>query len=207
MAAVLTFTGAGAPAMRRQHLLTACPGVTIEHENDTADWLHFAVAYKHLGNMFAASPVASDIIMCSRMFFGMGTWTTPTIRQLGRLRAAFMRMLYEAWFVEMLMSFYRNYQKLFDLTGMIDLRIWIAIDRLLYAHKLFKEGPAHLQQLLHLEHQFCGNSWIEGLSADLQWLQRVVPQGLPFHVIPTGRPSSTCGRRTPFLGRVCSSAP
>eukprot|EP00435_Cladocopium_sp_Y103_P063786 s1267_g25.t1 len=54
-AAVLTFVGQGAPAMRKEHLLTSCPGIEVHQADGTKSWLHFSVSYRHLGVMFAAS--------------------------------------------------------------------------------------------------------------------------------------------------------
>ena len=70
--------------------------------------------------------------------------------------------------------------QLLQFTHSLDVRIRLAVDRLLYAQKLFQVGPSYLQQLVHLEQQHCGDqAWICGLHADLQWLHRVLPQAVP----------------------------
>ena len=119
-----------------------------------------------------------NALVCSKLFFGMGAWTTPTIQQLGRLRTAFNDMLRKVCRnrADEMIS---NNQLLIS-TRSIDVRIRLAVDRLLYAQKLFQRGPAQLQQLMHLEKLFCGDqAWLCGLQADLQWLHQVLRQALP----------------------------
>ena len=60
-------------------------------------------------------------------------------------------------------------------TNSADVRVRIAIDRLGYARRLFQVGPPELQQILHIEKKYCADSWLDGLTADLQWLQHVLP--------------------------------
>ena len=47
----------------------------------------------------------------------------------------------------------------------------LAVDRLLYAQRLWQHGPADLQHLIHREHALGPVSWMEGLIADLKWMQ------------------------------------
>ena len=119
-----------------------------------------------------------NALVSSKLFFGMGAWTTPSIQQLGRLRTAFNEMLRKVCRtrVDELTS---NSQLLLS-TRSLDVRVRLAVDRLLYAQKLFQRGPDYLQQLVHLEKQFCGDqAWISGLQADLTWFQQVLPQTIP----------------------------
>ena len=53
-AGVLHFRGAGAPALRKEHLLIAKPGQTIPIGQGRECWLHYVASYKHLGTMFCA---------------------------------------------------------------------------------------------------------------------------------------------------------
>ena len=115
-------------------------------------------------------------LVCSRFFFGMGAWATPTLQQLARLRIEFHKMLRTILRCEAGEQL-SNAQLLIQ-TDALDVRVRIATDRLLYARKLFQIGPSFLQQLLHLEHALCPTSWIASLQADLQWLQRLVPDEL-----------------------------
>eukprot|EP00435_Cladocopium_sp_Y103_P062390 s1267_g24.t1 len=76
-----------------------------------------------------------------------------------------------------------SHQALLHQSGLLDVRVRLAIDRLLYAAKLFHLGPSYLQQLVHLEKQHCEDSWLDGLLADLHWLQRSLPHALPFQIV------------------------
>ena len=53
-AGVLHFRGAGAPALRKAHLLVDRPGQSIPLGGDRECWLHYVASYKHLGTMFCA---------------------------------------------------------------------------------------------------------------------------------------------------------
>ena len=61
----------------------------------------------------------------------------------------------------------------------LDVRARLAVDRLLYAQKVFAVGPAFLQRIIHLEAQTVKDSWLVGLKADLQWMHDVNPTALP----------------------------
>lgn len=52
-----------------------------------------------------------------------------------------------------------------------DPRVRLAVDRLLYAQRLWEHGPEDLQHLIHREQALCTGSWTEGLLANLQWLR------------------------------------
>ena len=53
-----------------------------------------------------------------------------------------------------------------------DPRVHLAVDRLLCAQRLWEYGPADLHHIIHREHALCDASWLEGLQADLTWLQQ-----------------------------------
>ena len=117
-------------------------------------------------------------LVCSKLFFGMGAWATPTIQQMGRLRTTFNAMLRKMCRTRP--EEHVSNGQLLCFTGSVDVRVRIAIDRLLYAKRLFQVGPDYLQQLAHLEKEHCGEAaWIRGLQADLVWLQQVLPHELP----------------------------
>eukprot|EP00435_Cladocopium_sp_Y103_P074137 s70_g47.t1 len=215
-AAVLSFVGPRAPEMRRCHLLQPRPGIEITLHSGRKQWLHFALKYKHLGTIFAAShPMdpelrqrigmaksafaqTSKMVVCnrhyplkvrlgflqslifSRLFFGLGAWTTPTLQQLGLLRTAYHAMLRKV--LRGAPDERISIQQLLLRTGAVDVRVRLALDRLLYARRLFQVGPADLQQVLHLERGLCANAWLEGLEADLQWLKQTLPMAIPLEV-------------------------
>lgn len=53
-AAVMSFKGEGASALRKTYLLQPRPGCQIEIKADRVEWLHFNGCYKHLGAIFCA---------------------------------------------------------------------------------------------------------------------------------------------------------
>lgn len=117
-------------------------------------------------------------LVCSKLFFGMGAWATPTLQQMDKLRKAYhamLRKIYQHHDDE-----YLSNAQLLHVTQALDARVRLAIDRLSYAQRLFQVGPEFLQQLVHLEFHHCADSsWLAGLFADLQWLRQVLPHELP----------------------------
>ena len=51
--AVITFRGAGASDLRKQHLLSERPGLAVALPSGREVWLHFSVCYKHLGTIYS----------------------------------------------------------------------------------------------------------------------------------------------------------
>ena len=62
---------------------------------------------------------------------------------------------------------------------MLDVRARLAVDRLLYAQRVFAVGPFFLQNVIHLEESTVTDPWLAGLKADLQWMQDIDPTVLP----------------------------
>jgi hypothetical protein len=79
-------------------------------------------------------------LVCSKLFFGLGAWTTPTLQQLGRLRTAFNGMLRKICRTRADEQISNG--QLLQFTQSLDVRIRLAADRLLYAKKLFQGGPS-----------------------------------------------------------------
>lgn len=117
-------------------------------------------------------------LIFSKLFFGLGAWTTPSLQQMRRLSVEYCKMLKAV--LRCRPDEQISHQQLFVRTDSVDVRVRLAIDRLGYARRLFQLGPAELQQVLHLEKKYCSASWLDGLVADLQWMKGVLPQDLPF---------------------------
>lgn len=109
-------------------------------------------------------------LVLSKLYFAAGTWHTPTGRQCDRLRAALARMLRK-----MLGPTNRGLSgpQLLASADVQEPRVHIAMERLLYAQRVFHHGPAFLQLMLHSEASQCPCSWLEGLRYDLAWLHGV----------------------------------
>ena len=117
-------------------------------------------------------------LVCSKLFFGLGSWATPTVQQMGRLRKAYQGMLRKMCPGQV--DEYLSNAQILQMAQSLDVRVRLALDRLLYAQKMFQMGPDFLQQLVHIELQQCGeDSWLSGLQADLGWLRQVLPDALP----------------------------
>ena len=121
-------------------------------------------------------------LIFSKLFFGLGAWTTPSLQQMKKLNIEYCKMLRAVLRCRPDEQISR--QQLLIRTDSIDVRVRLAIERLGYARRLFQLGPSELHQVLHLEKTFCGTSWIDGLTADLQWMKDVLPQDLPFFTGP-----------------------
>eukprot|EP00435_Cladocopium_sp_Y103_P051648 s459_g16.t1 len=119
-----------------------------------------------------------NVLVATKLFFGLGTWSTPTLRQLRQLRTAHIKMLAQ---VLRLPGDHRytNAQVLAQ-ANTADVRVLLALDRLRYARKVFTVGPEFLQQLAHREHACTQDSWLHGLAADLRWLNALIPNCVPF---------------------------
>eukprot|EP00435_Cladocopium_sp_Y103_P019518 s3467_g4.t1 len=133
---VASFKGIGAPAMRAQYQLTAQPGLSV-----------FApiLCNRHL--LLATRLQLFRALILSKMFFGLGSWSTPSSRQMMRIQGALIFML----------------RKIFRLTpdeikttstatllhrAQIGIpRARLAIDRLLHAQRVWQDGPEMLQHM------------------------------------------------------------
>ena len=116
-------------------------------------------------------------LVFSKLFYGLGSWDTPSSRQMQRLRTAYQGMLRKTLRLEVDEQI--TTPQLLVRARAVDVRVRIAIDRLAYARRVFQVGPAELQQILHIESQCCTSSWITALRADLDWLDALVPGVLP----------------------------
>eukprot|EP00435_Cladocopium_sp_Y103_P005101 s2179_g1.t1 len=114
----------------------------------------------------------------TKLFYGLGTWRTPTLKQLRQLRTAHIGMLTKVLRIP-LHDRYTN-ARIMQLAATADVRILLAFDRLRYAQKVFSVGPDFLQHLVHCEHASSTDSWLHGLAVDLQWLNTLIPACTPF---------------------------
>ena len=119
-------------------------------------------------------------LVCTRLYFGLGAWMTPTMSQLHQMRKVLAHYLYC-----ILCAGKKPPEKrptdgqIFTDAKFLEPRIRLAQDRLLFAHKIFQHGPAFAQHLLHIEFQTLPSSWISGLFADLAWLKSTLPDSIP----------------------------
>ena len=117
-------------------------------------------------------------LVATKLFYGLGTWRTPSLRQLQTLRNAYIGFLKKV--LRLPHDTHLSNGRILTLAQTMDVRTLLALDRLRYARKVFTVGPDFLQHLLHLD---CGNSedsWLHGLAADLRWLNTILPDSVPF---------------------------
>ena len=115
----------------------------------------------------------------SRMFFGLGAWKTPTARQIAKIQAALLTMLRKLFRLKPDEIQSTTAATLFHRAQICSPRARLAVDRLLYAQKMWQHGPEMLQHCLHREEALTQDSWILGLKHDLQWLSELDPSGIP----------------------------
>ena len=114
----------------------------------------------------------------SKLFFGLGAWQTPTTRQYAKLRAFLLRLLRKVLRLTPDEVASTPAADILRRARQPEPRVRHAVDRLLYAQRLWEFGPAELQHILHREHALCPNSWMHGLLADLKWLQQLESHSL-----------------------------
>ena len=109
-------------------------------------------------------------LVLTKLYFGAGTWHTLPGRLLDRLRTTLSRMLRRVMGCPVQTI---STAALFAKAGLLEPRARLAMERLLYAQRLFHHGPAFLQLMLHAECLHGSNAWIVGLQHDLRWLHGV----------------------------------
>eukprot|EP00438_Fugacium_kawagutii_P008717 Skav216383 [mRNA] locus=scaffold1241:164639:167118:+ [translate_table: standard] len=122
------------------------------------------------------------IFYLTKLYYGAGAWITPTTKQLRRLHGVTLGFLHRLLRQprELHGRFpVRSAADLFHSAGIAPPRIRIAMERLLYAQRMFHHGPACLHFLLRVEDGVSSDSWMTGLKADLQWFDEVMPHHLP----------------------------
>ena len=67
----------------------------------------------------------------------------------------------------------------FDDAGLPHPRVQLAVDRLLYAQKLFTVGPEFVRRLAQCEYDATPDSWLHGVFADIGWLRDLLPNDIP----------------------------
>ena len=119
-----------------------------------------------------------NALIGTKLFFGLGTWRTPTLKQMQTLRSFFIACLRKVLRVGK--DFHVSNARILAIAGTADVRAFLALDRLRYARKVFTVGPDFLQHLLHCEGTHVADSWLHGLAADLRWLSQLIPDCVPF---------------------------
>ena len=113
----------------------------------------------------------------SRLFFGLGSWPTLSIRMMARLRKVYIGLLRKVLripFTAMVTN-----EEILHRAHTGDVRVRLAVDRLAFAQRLFAFAPAFIHHILHLEAQGPADAWLSGLKADVDWLAAVLPEALP----------------------------
>ena len=113
----------------------------------------------------------------SRLFFGMGAWKNPTARQLAKLQAAIITMLRKLFRLTPDDITHTTAAHLLLRAKICSPRARLAVDRLLYAQRVWHSSPEMLQHCLHREEALMEDSWLLGLKYDLAWLCTLEPEG------------------------------
>ena len=120
------------------------------------------------------------MMVLTKLFYGMGIWPTPTLRQMDRLFQFVGRHLKRILACGKTMEACRipDHQA-FDDAGLPHPRVQLAVDRLLYAQKLFTVGPEFVRRLAQCEYDATPDSWLHGVFADIEWLRELLPDDIP----------------------------
>ena len=105
----------------------------------------------------------------TRLFYGLGTWRTPTLKQMKQLRTVYVALLKKV--LRLGPQAHLTHGRIFQLAGTLDVRHLLALDRLRYAKKLLVMVQNSYSSLFILN--------IHGLAADLAWLGSLVPDQFP----------------------------
>ena len=112
----------------------------------------------------------------TKLFYGLGSWNTPTPKQMKGLSKAYVGMVRRVLrLASPGQSEHFTNSQVLRRARLPDVRARMAGERLLYAQKLFQISPVFVQDTIQKEFQFCTDSWLAGLRADLQWLKEVTP--------------------------------
>ena len=120
-------------------------------------------------------------LVCTRLYYGLGIWPAPTLKELERVQHLVGRHLRAILYAG------RPHPERFPTDADVFHqayfpfpRVRLAIDRLLYAQAVFTSGPVFLREMLHAEHaQLTIGSWISGLFADLAWAHMIQEDVVP----------------------------
>ena len=115
-------------------------------------------------------------LIATKLFFGLGSWITPAPKQLQYLQTTLTHMLKQVLRVG---AVHMPDDQILAMAKLSDVRSRLAVERLLYAQRLFQTGPPFLHNLLQKEYECRDNSWLHGLRADLHWLDAISPEVLP----------------------------
>eukprot|EP00435_Cladocopium_sp_Y103_P035861 s3226_g9.t1 len=122
----------------------------------------------------------------NRLFFGLGSWPTPSQRQMVKLNAALVKCLRRILGVAYQGGDVRTTDaQVFAWARCPDARVRLAQDRLLLAQKLFMRGPTFIHHMLHQEYSCSDHSWLHGVFADLRWLHKLDPAAVPVSWTPS----------------------
>ena len=115
----------------------------------------------------------------SKLFFGLGAWAPLTVRQTAKIQSAILLMLKRVLRLTREEHETLTAADVFHRAGHCLPRARIALDRLLYAQKIWEHGPPLLQHYLHKEEEVRSDSWLGGLKSDLAWLHALEPTLAP----------------------------
>eukprot|EP00435_Cladocopium_sp_Y103_P057411 s593_g19.t1 len=118
-------------------------------------------------------------LILSKLFFGLGSWHTPSHRQMMKLQGALVFMLRKVFRLTPEQIQTTSTAELLHRSNVGTPRARLAIDRLLFAQRIWQFGPAMLQHAIHREEALTVDSWLFGLKHDLVWLCQLDCQDVP----------------------------
>ena len=119
------------------------------------------------------------VLIETKLYFGLGAWAPPSARQIAKLQSALLYMLKRVLRFSHDEHVTCTVQEVFYKANLALPRARLALDRLMYAQKVWEHSPEMPQHLLHQEAACREDSWLRGLQHDLLWLHAIDPTGLP----------------------------
>eukprot|EP00435_Cladocopium_sp_Y103_P032639 s2487_g8.t1 len=118
-------------------------------------------------------------LILSKLFFGLGSWRSPTSRQIAQIQGALTTMLRKVFRLTPDEVQRVSVAELMQKAQISSPRARMAVDRLLHAQRIWQHGPEMLQHAIHREEALTHDSWLFGLKHDIHWLCQLDTQDVP----------------------------
>ena len=116
-----------------------------------------------------------ESLIATKLWFGCGAWSLLSPKLLQTLDTATLRMCRIIIGDACGQRLHLTDDDIRAQFSIPTARARLCKERLLYAARLYRHGPAFLHRLIDQQHDLCKVSWKHFLLEDLAWLQRVLP--------------------------------
>jgi hypothetical protein len=116
------------------------------------------------------------MIAVSRLLFHDYTWPILQKQHKRFLKNAYWSLFRQAIPIKQVDGTFLDQETYFASIDVLPLDQKMTIDRLLFAHRVFKYAPQQLKALIQVEQSLTTDSWISQVHEDLLWFERLQPQ-------------------------------